>query len=112
MKRELFGLLVISLLFLVTGCSGTPVSQPESTTAPAGISTSAPVEQATVASGTDMKTLVETTCTACHSFDRISSAHKTADQWKTTVDRMVGKGAQLTTDQATAVVAYLAATYP
>ncbi len=59
----------------------------------------------------DGATLVNTRCNKCHTLDRITSAHKTADQWKTTVERMISNGAQLTPDEETVLIAYLAKTY-
>jgi hypothetical protein len=61
---------------------------------------------------TSGQTLMQERCTACHSTDRITSAHKTSDQWKTTVGRMVGKGAQLNTQEQQTLIDYLAQTYP
>ena len=59
----------------------------------------------------DGATLVNTRCNRCHSLDRVTSAHKTADQWKTTVTRMLSNGAQLTPDEENVLIAYLAKTY-
>ncbi len=64
------------------------------------------------ASTLDGKSLVESRCTVCHNTDRIQSAHKDANGWKSTVERMVGKGAQLTTEEQGAVIDYLTKTYP
>jgi ribosomal protein L17 len=50
-------------------------------------------------------------CTVCHTTDRITSAHKTADEWKTTVERMITRGAQLDTAEKQTLVDYLAANY-
>jgi mono/diheme cytochrome c family protein len=60
---------------------------------------------------TDGLSLMQSHCSVCHSTDRITTAHKTADQWKTTVDRMISHGAQLTPAEEQTLVAYLAATY-
>jgi ribosomal protein L17 len=60
----------------------------------------------------DGRSLVQDRCTACHSLDRIQNAHKSADEWKTTVERMMGKGAQLNLDEQQVVIDYLAKTYP
>lgn len=54
------------------------------------------------------RTLVETKCTMCHTLDRIKSAQKDAAGWKTTVDRMRGKGAVLTEEEAQQIIDYLA----
>jgi hypothetical protein len=55
--------------------------------------------------------LMQERCSVCHSLDRVQSVQKTADQWKTTVDRMINHGAQLTSGEETTLVNYLAQTY-
>ncbi len=60
----------------------------------------------------DGKALLETACTACHSLGRVEAAHKDLNGWTATVNRMVGKGANLTPEQASAVALYLSQTYP
>jgi mono/diheme cytochrome c family protein len=68
--------------------------------------------QATSSAGSsDGQTLLQERCSVCHSTDRVTSAQKTADQWATTVDRMVSHGAQLTTQEKQTLVDYLAANY-
>ncbi len=59
----------------------------------------------------DGQTLMEERCSVCHPLDRITSAHKTADQWKATVDRMIEHGANLTPAEEQTLVDYLAANY-
>ncbi len=62
-------------------------------------------------SALDGDTLVSERCTVCHSRDRIDKADKDEDGWTTTVDRMIGKGAQLDDDERAAVIAYLTDTH-
>ena len=85
------------------------------TSAPANqevVPTSAPAKQeAAVGGSLDGKALLEERCTKCHNLDRVSSKTKTADEWKGTVGRMVGKGANLSEAEQTAVIDYLAKTY-
>jgi hypothetical protein len=50
-------------------------------------------------------------CSACHSLSRVTSVQKTAAQWKSTVDRMVNNGAQLTPAEEQTLVTYLAQNY-
>lgn len=57
------------------------------------------------------QTLMQERCSVCHSLDRVTSAQKTADQWKTTVDRMIEHGANLTPTEEQTLVDYLAANY-
>ena len=55
--------------------------------------------------------LMQTRCSVCHSVSRITSTHKTADQWKTTVDRMINNGARLSAQEEQTLVTYLAQNY-
>jgi hypothetical protein len=57
------------------------------------------------------QTLMQERCSVCHSTDRITSAHKTVDQWTTTVERMVSHGAQLNAQEQQTLIDYLAANY-
>jgi mono/diheme cytochrome c family protein len=66
---------------------------------------------ASSAGSSDGQTLLQERCSVCHSSDRVTSAHKTADQWTATVERMVSHGAQLTTQEQQTLVDYLAANY-
>ncbi len=59
----------------------------------------------------DGQTLMQQRCSVCHSLDRVTSAHKTADQWTATVERMVSHGAQLNAQEQQTLIAYLAANY-
>jgi cytochrome c5 len=106
-KRILFIVILIAILTVIlVQCAPAPTSAPAlaEPTQASGAATSAP-------SGLDGQALVESRCTACHTLDRVKSAHKTEAQWKETVDRMISKGAQLNADEEQAVVQYLANTY-
>jgi hypothetical protein len=59
----------------------------------------------------DGAALLNSKCTACHNLDRVKSAKKDASGWKATVDRMIGKGAQLSATEAEGLVKHLADTY-
>lgn len=61
--------------------------------------------------GNDGLSLMQSRCSVCHSTSRITSAHKSAADWKTTVDRMISHGAQLTATEEQTLVDYLAANY-
>ena len=65
----------------------------------------------TTAGASDGQTLMQARCSVCHSVSRITSAHKTADEWKTTVDRMISRGAQLTPQEEQTLIDYLAQNY-
>jgi competence protein ComEA len=53
------------------------------------------------------KALVQDACADCHGLDRVVSSGMSADKWKTTVTRMVKKGAALSPEQIDQVVEYL-----
>jgi hypothetical protein len=59
----------------------------------------------------DGKSLMQERCSVCHTLARIENAHKTRDEWATTVDRMISMGAQLNSQERTILLDYLAATY-
>lgn len=89
-------LTVVSMVLAACGSKGgTNATQPSGST-----STTA-----------DGQTLMNTRCNKCHTLDRVTSAHKTADQWTQTVTRMISNGAQLTSDEEQVLIAYLAKTY-
>lgn len=60
----------------------------------------------------DGQALVQERCTECHSLGRVERARKTEAGWKANVERMVKKGTQLSQKEQTAVIQYLAETYP
>jgi competence protein ComEA len=55
--------------------------------------------------------IMQATCGRCHNLSRVTSKHKTAEQWKVTVDRMMSRGAKLTADEKQTLLDYLSATY-
>jgi cytochrome c5 len=99
--KVLLLIIVIISAILISGCAQTKptpiVTAPQPTTGNS--------------SNLDGKTLVETRCTVCHSIDRITSKKATLDGWQTTVSRMIGKGAQLTAEEESVLVKYLADIY-
>lgn len=99
MKNKLILLiaLIIVLAIGLTACSKSP--------------TEAPVAATDLPAVVDGKTLLETRCTVCHNLDRINAKKATADQWQTTVTRMLSNGAKLTSGEETTLVHYLAANF-
>ena len=93
------GLLLLALLVACGSSSSEPTQAPPETASP----TEAPAQ--------DGALLLDTRCSTCHSADTAKQAAKTADEWEQTVDRMIGKGAQLTEAEKTALVEYLAENY-
>jgi hypothetical protein len=59
----------------------------------------------------DGATLLQERCSVCHPLARVKSSGHTATQWKTIVNTMISRGAQLTPDEKTVVVNYLAANF-
>jgi len=55
--------------------------------------------------------LLEARCTECHNLDRVKAASNTLDEWASTIERMRGKGAELTDGEADILSVYLAETY-
>ncbi len=60
----------------------------------------------------DGKSLLEERCTPCHDLGRVERAKKAEEEWKATVERMVGKGAQLNQEEQALVIQHLAEAYP
>jgi mono/diheme cytochrome c family protein len=58
------------------------------------------------------KALVASRCIGCHELNRVKNASYDKEGWQKTVDRMVLSGAQLSDEQVTQVVDYLAQAYP
>ncbi len=56
----------------------------------------------------DGDAIIETSCTACHTRERIDNAEKDAAGWTDTVDRMIGYGVTLTDQERADLIAYLA----
>jgi mono/diheme cytochrome c family protein len=75
-------------------------------------SSTPPSSGGTTGGSTDAgQTLMEQRCSVCHSPSRVTSAQKTAAQWKATVDKMINNGAQLSPAEEQTLVNYLAQTY-
>ena len=64
------------------------------------------------AAGVDGQALLQDRCTECHSLGQIEGAHKTAEEWRASVTRMVDYGAVLSAEELDSLVQYLAETYP
>jgi cytochrome c5 len=86
----------------------TPANQPPTATTPPN---QAPTATTAAPTAGDGEKLLNDRCTKCHSLDRVKAAQKSQDQWKQTVTRMVGKGANLSNAEQTTLIEYLAKTY-
>ena len=105
MKTRIVLMLLVSVIFILIAAqcsSSAPTSAPQS---PANT-------QSSTGSTLDGKALLQDRCTTCHSLQRSVSRGGNASQWKSVVDNMIRQGAQLTKDEETALVSYLAQTYP
>jgi cytochrome c-type biogenesis protein CcmH/NrfF len=89
-------LVLLTVILLTTACSSTASS---TTAAPASTTAS------------DGASLVQERCTVCHPLTRVESSKHTAADWKTLVDMMISRGAELTPAEETVVVNYLASKY-
>jgi len=69
----------------------------------------APVSAELIARG---KALTESACTSCHGLSTVTAAGRNEDSWKYTVNEMIGLGAPLNDEEASAVVAYLTQAAP
>jgi hypothetical protein len=105
-----FALLVVIMLAACAPKTQAPavVSQPAVVeTAPAGataaVDAAAPVATATV----DMKAFIESKIAGNHSIDRVLNAHKTREEWNTTLDRMIGYGAKINDQEKKMIIDYL-----
>ena len=61
--------------------------------------------------GVDAAALLSTRCGSCHTLTVVTTTKQSKAAWETTVTRMVKRGAQLTKEEQTALVDYLAKTY-
>lgn len=104
-KRTMLLVLMGFLLLLVlTGCgTSTPVPTSNGTG-----STSTSGETTTVLDG---QTIMNNACQTCHGLAVIYGQQQSADGWTQIVDNMITRGAVLTADERTTLIAYLAATY-
>lgn len=55
--------------------------------------------------------LLEERCSVCHPSSRPKSKQKTPEQWESTVNRMMGKGAKLSEEEKTILLNFLSETY-
>lgn len=57
------------------------------------------------------RSLVATQCAGCHALDVVLSRRATAEEWQTTVQKMIGLGAAITAQDAAAIAVYLGQHY-
>ena len=120
MKRQLAVLMVVIVSLITVQCGGTPpateapaTEAPTATEVPpteAPAATEAPPTEAPAT--LDGQSLLQERCTVCHGLGGVERAKKTEEEWKATVERMVGKGAELDEAEQELLIKYLAETYP
>jgi len=59
----------------------------------------------------DGATLVQERCSRCHPLSRVESVRYSAADWQSIVSLMISRGAQLTPEEETVVVNYLATNF-
>jgi len=59
----------------------------------------------------DGAALVQERCSVCHQLARIESRNHTSTEWKAIIDTMIRRGAQLTAEEETLAVDYLASNF-
>ncbi len=92
--------------------TSTPAAQPSPTSTVEATPTFTVEPSPTAVPALNGQTLLGERCTVCHTLDRVKQSRKSEADWKATVERMVRKGAVLSTEEIEAVVRYLAQTYP
>jgi mono/diheme cytochrome c family protein len=125
MKRQLAVLMVVIVSLISVQCGGTPpATEAPATEAPTATEvppTEVPATEAPTATEVppteapatlDGQSLLQDRCTVCHGLGGVERSEKTEEEWKATVERMVGKGAQLDEAEQELVIKYLAETYP
>ena len=69
------------------------------------------IPTAIVYAETEGLSLLEERCSVCHPTSRPKSKQKTPEQWETTVNRMMGKGARLSEEEKVILLDFLSKTY-
>jgi mono/diheme cytochrome c family protein len=103
MRKQIFSVPFKLLLLVMTGVFLAACGSSSPATTSAGGTTSGSTSAGQI--------LLQQHCTVCHSANRITSAHHPAAEWKNTVDRMISKGAQLSSTEEQTLVNYLAQNY-
>jgi len=102
-KSIFLTLMVVIILIGATQCSPAPQVT---------VTTDSTESVETSPTTLDGQGLVETKCISCHGLNRIENQSMDANAWKSTVERMVKKGTQITAEEQLAIIDYLAETYP
>jgi cbb3-type cytochrome oxidase cytochrome c subunit len=107
MNRRLLAVLALMLLVSLLGTLFTACGGAQDETA-----VPAKEQEKDTPAALEGKALIQERCTKCHDLGRVEQAKKTEEEWKTTVERMVTKGAELSQTEQELVIRYLTDTYP
>jgi hypothetical protein len=88
-------MMVLTMVLLITACS-------------LGSSSGSTARSTTSLDGAS---LLQERCTVCHTLSRVRRASHSSEEWQAIVDRMIGKGAEFTSDEEALLIDYLTATY-
>lgn len=113
MKLVAYPILAAVALALIAAAQAKPPA-PSAAPAPARRPMPAP---AAVVAASDLpaapeRDLVMKTCTSCHTSAQFSGQRMSHDEWKETVVKMIGLGADVPEDKEAAIVDYLAKSFP
>jgi len=108
MKRVIVLLLLVAVALAVVACGGTDSGTTNGSSTGGGPAVTPGGTDNGTTPVADGATLMEERCTVCHSTSRILEASKDLAGWQATIDRMVGKGAELTTEEQAVLAEYLA----
>jgi predicted secreted protein len=99
MKRKILILMIASLIsvFFITACTPTStVNTPDE-----NIAAEVDDEDAR------MEALISEKIESCHMLSFVLSKNKTAEEWSTTIDRMIGKGAKINPEEKEIIINWL-----
>ena len=115
MSKKLILALALVLILgagLLLACGGSEATDtPQAEELEAAPEEEASPEEEAAPEEADGEALLQDRCTGCHGLDRTTSATKTREEWEQTVTRMVQKGAELSEEEMTILIDYLAETY-
>jgi cytochrome c5 len=97
-RRTSWGRAILALAALLFGCSLAASLRAES---------AAPVAAAAQAEGDRGERLMNASCQGCHQLRVLQVQAKNAEEWTTTIDEMIAKGAKVAKEDIPALVEYL-----
>lgn len=108
--RKLFGStsVLILLAILVVSCSSSSTTAAPASSPPSTETIAAESSSGSSLATPDGKTLLESRCANCHDLDTVVNRKGTADEWKMVVDSHIQRGVELSSEEATVLVQYLA----